>query len=207
MILGSGVLLSKVANVACQNELSGLEFAGGIPGTIGGAVRMNAGAHRQEMKDIVKTVTYIDVETLKVEEIDNKNCNFSYRSSVFCKMKDRIIISTKLKLQKEEEEKIKQKMEGYRQVRREKQPLNYPNAGSIFKRGDSFITAELIDKSGLKGYNIGDAFVSDLHSGFIVNKGNAKAKDVLELIEYIKEKVYEKFNVNIELEIEILGED
>ena len=202
----SGVLLSKISNVAYKKSLSGLEFACGIPGSIGGAVKMNAGAYGKEMKDIVITTTYLD-KNLELHTINNKENKFSYRCSRFFYNKDDIIISVTLNLKPEIKEKIKFEMESNMKSRKEKQPINYPSAGSVFKREENYITAQLIDQCNLKGYNIGDACVSEKHAGFIVNKGNATAKEFLELIEYIKNKVYEKFNVKIQLEIEVLGED
>ena len=204
--VGSGVLLSKIANEAYSKSLSGLEFASGIPGCIGGAIRMNAGAYGSEFKDIVISSEYLDKD-LKIYEITNEEHEFKYRHSRFCENKNDIIISTVLQLKEANKEEIKSKMDENNNSRKEKQPINFPNAGSTFKRGEGYITAQLIDKCGLKGYNVGDAYVSEKHAGFIINKGNATAKDVLELIEVVKKKVYEKFNVNIELEIEVLGED
>ena len=123
------------------------------------------------------------------------------------KNKNDIIVSTTLQLKEANKEEIKVKMDKNNNSRREKQPINFPSAGSTFKRGEGYITAQIIDKCELKGYNVGDAYVSEKHAGFIVNKGNATAKDVLELIDIVKKKVYEKFDVNIELEMEVLGED
>lgn len=165
---------------------------------------MNAGAHGKEMKDIVKTVKAIDYQgkekIFTIEELE-----FDYRTSLFKKEKY-IITEVVLKLQKGNKEEIKAKMEEYANYRKEKQPIEYPSAGSTFKRGSDFITAKLIDEAGLKGYHIGDAEISTKHCGFVINKGNATAEDVLALVEYIQEKVYEKFNKKIELEIEIIGE-
>lgn len=167
---------------------------------------MNAGAYGSEMKDIVIQTTYLD-SNLNLHTINNKENEFSYRLSRFTKNKEDIIVSTILQLQKGNKEQIKLNMNENNKSRKEKQPVNYPSAGSTFKRGEKYITAMLIDKCGLKGYNIGDAYVSEKHAGFIVNKGNATAKDVIALIEIIKKEVLKKFNVNIELEIEVLGED
>lgn len=205
-MVGSGVLLSKIATEAYNKGLSGLEFASGIPGTIGGAIRMNAGAYGNEFKDIVVSSKYLDKD-LKLHEINNQEHEFQYRMSRFSKNKNDIIISTILQLKEQNKEQIKLKMEENKKSRIEKQPIEFPSAGSTFKRGKDYITAQLIDKCGLKGYNVGDAYVSEKHAGFIINKGNAKAKDVLCLVEYIKEKVYKEFNINIELELEVLGED
>ena len=204
--VGAGNLLSKISNEAFNRGLSGLEFANGIPGSIGGAIRMNAGAYGSQFKDIVVSSKYLDKD-LNIHEIRNEEHEFKYRHSRFCKNKNDIIISTVLQLKKADKEEIKLKMDENNNSRKEKQPINSPNAGSTFKRGEGYITAQLIDKCSLKGYNVGDAYVSEKHAGFIVNKGNATAKEVLELINIVKKKVYEKFNVNIELEIEVLGED
>lgn len=200
------MLLSKIANEAYNKGLSGLEFAAGIPGTVGGAIRMNAGAYGSEFKDIVVSSEYLD-NNLELHKISNSEHEFQYRMSVFSKNKNDIIVSTILQLKEENKDQIKLKMDENKKSRVEKQPIEFPSAGSTFKRGKDYITAQLIDKCGLKGYNIGDAYVSEKHAGFIINKGNAKAKDVLCLIEHIKEKVYKEFNVNIELELEVLGED
>ena len=200
--VGSGVKLGLLAQKCLKSEITGFEFASGIPGTIGGAIRMNAGAHGSEMKDIVKTVTYMDRKG-KIHEIENKQAKFEYRKSLFSH-KDYIIIETKIELEKGNTNQIKEKMTEYANFRKEKQPIEYPSAGSIFKRGSDFITAKLIDECGLKGYQIGGAQISEKHAGFIINKDNATAKDVINLMEYTKEQVYEKFGKNIEAEIEIL---
>ncbi len=165
---------------------------------------MNAGAHGKEMKDIVVKTTYMDFEG-NINTIDHIEQEFSYRKSIFA-TKKWIILETELELQYTNKEEIKLKMEEYASYRREKQPITYPNAGSTFKRGEDFITAKLIDDAGLKGYSIGGAKVSEKHAGFIINTGNATAEDVLNLITYITETVYKRFNKNIELEIEVIGE-
>lgn len=201
---GSGVALPILAKTAYENSLSRLEFASGIPGTVGGAVKMNAGAYGGEFKDIVVNTTFLD-ENLEIHTISNKEQEFSYRHSIFSETND-IIISTKIKLQKENKELIKNKMDENWVKRKTKQPINFPNAGSIFKRKNEYIAAEIIDKCGLKGYNINDAYVSELHAGFIVNKGTATAQDVLNLIEYIKNVVQEKYGIELELEIRVIGE-
>ena len=165
---------------------------------------MNAGAHGKEMKDITKKVRCIDYQGKEIE-LANDELQFDYRDSRF-KREKYIITEITLQLQKGKKEKIKAKMEEYATYRKEKQPMEYPSAGSTFKRGADFITAKLIDEAGLKGYRIGDAEVSTKHSGFIINKGNATAKDVLALVEHVKKTVYEKFQKEIELEIEVMGE-
>ncbi len=203
---GAGVLLSKLSRIACEHGLSGLEFACGIPGSVAGAIKMNAGAYGGEIKDIIVSTTYID-ENLKLHTINNKENEFDYRYSRFFYNKKDIIIYADLELVEGDKEEIKKVMDSNMKSRKDKQPLNYASAGSTFKREKDYITAKLIDQCGLKGYNIGDAYVSEKHAGFVVNKGNAKASDILELIEIIKRKVYEKFNIQIKLEIEVLGED
>jgi len=156
------------------------------------------------MKEIVKETTYINEEgTIKV--IQNSEINFSYRHSRF-KEKQDIIINAKLQLEKGKIEDIKEKMETYKKSRLEKQPIDMPSAGSTFKRGTNFISAQLIDEAGLKGYSIGGAQVSLKHAGFIVNTGNATSKDILDLIDYVIKVVYEKFGKILELEVEVIGE-
>lgn len=202
--VGAGEKLGKLAQICLQKEITGVEELSGIPGTIGGAVRMNAGAHGKEMKDIVKIVKCLDYQG-KEKEFTKEELEFDYRSSLFKKEKY-IITEITLELHKGKKEGIKTKMDEYATYRREKQPIEYPSAGSTFKRGNDFITAKLIDEAGLKGYTIGDAEVSTKHSGFVINKGKATAEEVLELVEYIKKRVYEKFDKEIELEIEVVGE-
>lgn len=202
--VGSGALIPAVAKAAYENELSGLEFASGIPGTIGGAIKMNAGAYGGEFKDIVLETTFMD-EDCNLHTITNDEHKFSYRNSFFGS-NNNIIVLTKLKLKKSDKEKIRKKMNENFAKRKEKQPINMPNAGSIFKRKNNIIPAEVIDKSGLKGYNINDAVVSNLHSGFIINNGNATAADVLELIDHIKSTIKQKYNEDLEIEIKVIGE-
>ncbi len=202
--VGAGTLLSKLSKTACENSLTGLEFASGIPGTVGGAITMNAGAYGGEFKDIVVSTTYID-NNLNIHTIANKEHNFEYRNSIF-KDNNFIILNSKLKLKEDIKENIEARMKQNSEKRKKSQPIEYPNAGSIFKRENGFITAEAIDKCGLKGYNIRDAYVSEKHAGFIVNKGEATAKDVIDLIEYIKKIIYEKYKIKIETEIKIIGE-
>lgn len=167
---------------------------------------MNAGAYGSEFKDIVVVSKYLDKD-LKLHEINNEEHEFKYRYSRFNENKSDIIVSSVLQLEDGNMEEIKERMDANNKSRREKQPINFPSGGSTFKRGEGYITAELIDKCGLKGYNVGDSYVSEKHAGFIVNKGNATAKDVLSLAQIVKKKVHEEFNIDIELEIEVLGED
>mgnify|MGYP004499334553 FL=1 len=202
IILGSGNKIGETAQKLYQKEIKGFEFASGIPGTIGGAIRMNAGAHGTEMKDIVKTITYITSKG-QINKISSEEAKFEYRKSIFTQNRN-VILETEIQLSKGKKEEIKSKMDEYATYRKEKQPIEYPSAGSTFKRGTDFITAKLIDECGLKGYQIGGAQISEKHAGFIINKGNASAKDVINLIEYTKEQVYNKFGKNIETEIEII---
>lgn len=203
IIVNAGVKNAVIAKKALDNNLQGFETISGIPGTIGGAVRMNAGAYGIEIKDVVESVTYIDFDTLEIKTITNEGCDFSYRHSIFCENKN-VIVSCVLKLEKGNTEDIKNKMEECATSRREKQPLEFPSAGSTFKRGEGFITAKIIDECGLKGYSIGGAQVSEKHAGFIINKDNATATDIINLINYVKIVVKEKTGKDIELEIEII---
>jgi len=200
--VGSGVKLGFIAQKCLKQELAGFEFASGIPGTIGGAIRMNAGAHGKEMKDVVTTITYMDRDG-EIHKIQNEGAKFEYRNSLFAH-KDYIILEVEMKLEKGNSKDIQEKMTEYATYRKEKQPIEYPSAGSTFKRGTDFITAKLIDECGLKGYQIGGAQISEKHAGFIINKENATANDVIKLIEYTKEQVFNKFGKIIEPEIEII---
>lgn len=199
----AGVKNAILGRKALDNNLQGFEFAAGIPGTIGGAIRMNAGAYGGEIKDIVQDVEYLDYEDLKIKKITNKECNFEYRHSVFCENKN-IILSATFKLKNGIKEEIANRMNEFAKSRKEKQPLEYPSAGSTFKRGTDFITAKLIDECGLKGYQIGGAQVSEKHAGFIINKENATAKNIIDLVEYVKKTVKEKTGKSIDLEVEII---
>lgn len=203
--VGAGVLLGQLAQKLATESITGFEFAAGIPGTIGGAIAMNAGAYGTEFKDIVLQVTYMDLDG-NIYTVNNEECKFDYRHSMF-KNNNFIVLETKLGLKyAENSDLIKQKMNELLQQRKLKQPVSMPSGGSTFKRGTDFIAAKLIDECGLKGYSIGGAEVSDVHAGFIVNKGNATAKDVLQLVDYVKKCVKEKFNKEIELEICVIGE-
>lgn len=204
--VSSGLTNALLAKILLDNSLSGFEFAGGIPGTIGGAVYMNAGAYSLEMKNIVVSTKYLDLNTYEIKTIANNEHNFEYRKSIFQNL-NTVILETTLKLQKGNKEEMKAKMQEYAEKRKTTQPLDKPSAGSTFKRGTDFITAKLIDESGLKGYSIGGAQVSEKHAGFIINTGNATAKDIINLINYVKEKVYEKFGKTIEEEVKIIGEN
>lgn len=200
----AGVKLGFLAQKLLKEELTGFEFAAGIPGSIGGAVRMNAGAYGGEMKDIIVETKCL-TPSGEIVTLSNEEQKFSYRHSIFTENRY-IVLETKIKLQKGNKDKIKAKMDDYAQQRKEKQPISLPSAGSIFKRGTDFVTAKVIDECGLKGFSIGDAQVSTKHAGFVVNNGNATAEDVLKLIEHVQKVVLEKTGKKIELEIEVLGE-
>ncbi len=204
IIAGAGEPLGKIAYSLVKEEIAGFEFAGGIPGSIGGAIRMNAGAYGGEMKDCVQTVICLTREG-EIKELSNAECNFSYRHSIFCD-EPLVIIQVQMKFPYGKKEDIQSKMNEYAQSRKEKQPLEFPSAGSTFKRGTDFITAKLIDECGLKGYQVGGAQVSTLHAGFVVNTGNATAENVISVIKYVKQTVFEKTGKQIELELELLGE-
>ena len=200
--VNDAVPIGFLAQKFLKEEITGFEELSGIPGTIGGAILMNAGAHGKEIKDIVTEVIAMDYNG-KIFNFTNEEAEFTYRHSKFSNG-EYIILQAKMLLQKGSKEEIKAKMDEYAQYRKEKQPIEYPSAGSTFKRGTDFITAKLIDEAELKGYSIGGAKVSEKHAGFIINTGDATAKDVLDLAKYVTDKVYEKFGKKIEFEIKIL---
>ncbi|MBO4940948.1 MAG: UDP-N-acetylmuramate dehydrogenase [Clostridia bacterium] len=200
----SGALLSKVANYVQRQGLSGLEFASGIPGSIGGAVFMNAGAYEHEIKEVIKSVEYMD-KNGEIFTVSNGNCDFGYRTSLFSK-NDYIVLGCTLTLKADNPCEIRKRMDDYTSRRTSKQPLEKPSAGSVFKRPVGYFAGALIEQSGLKGYGIGGAQVSQKHAGFIINTGNATAKDVLDLIEYIQKVVLENFGVTLETEVKMIGE-
>ncbi|MGN1330130.1 MAG: UDP-N-acetylmuramate dehydrogenase [Clostridia bacterium] len=202
IVAGAGVPVALLSNFAYRNGIKGYEFLSGIPGTVGGAVKMNAGAYKSEIKDILVNTTYLD-EKYNIVKIENKEHEFSYRNSIFFK-KNWIIIGSTFKIEKGDIAEIKAKRNEMSNLRKEKQPLELPNAGSIFKRSGDDIPAMLIDKAGLKGYKIGGAQISEKHAGFIVNTGDAKAKDILDLIKYTKEIIKKKYGKDLELEVIIL---
>ena len=203
---GCGVLLGSVGTNASRAGLAGAEFANGIPGTLGGAVYMNAGAYGGQLADIVCETVCYDFDAKQVLHLDNAAQHFGYRHSVFME-KNYIILSATLQLTKDEPDAIRARMNDYLARRREKQPLEYPSAGSVFKRPEGHFAGKLIEDAGLKGLRVGGAEVSPKHAGFIVNVGGATARDVLELIERIREKVYAMSGVTLECEIRTIGED
>lgn len=202
----AGAMLSKVAFVAMENSLEGLVFASGIPGTVGGAVVMNAGAYGGQMKDVIKEVTLFDEKNGEIITLSGDEMNFSYRHSI-CKEKKLIVLSAVFELAKGDKEEIKEKAAELAKARRDKQPLEYPSAGSTFKRPEGYFAGKLIEDAGLKGYSVGGACVSTKHCGFVINKDNATAKDIITLICDVTKIVYDKFGVTLEPEVCIIGED
>jgi len=201
----AGALLSVVGKAVLREELKGFEFAAGIPGTLGGALAMNAGAYGGEMKDIVKSVRVMDTDG-NIFEFTNEQMEFEYRRSILSKT-DYIVLSTEIELEKGNYDEIKATMLDFTQRRVTKQPLSLPSAGSTFKRPVGQFAGKLIEDSGLRGLTLRGAQVSEKHCGFVVNLGNAKAKDLIELMYVVKSTVNAKFGIMLEEEIKILGED
>lgn len=199
MTAGCGVLLSKAAMQAAERGLTGFEFAGGIPGTLGGAVTMNAGAYGGEIRDVILSARVMtkagDVRELSAEELD-----LSYRHSII-QEKDLIVLSADFAFAHGDEEQIKEQMRQLNTQRREKQPLEYGSAGSTFKRPEGYFAGKLIQDAGLKGYRSGDVMVSEKHSGFVVNVGKGTCGDAMRVIEHVQRTVYEQFGVELELEV------
>ena len=199
----AGALLSRVSKTALEHGLTGMEFAAGIPGSLGGAVAMNAGAYGGEMKDILTDVEVLtpdgEIKTLSLEELD-----LSYRHSCIFE-KDYIVLSVHLQLEQGDTTVIRNRMDELARARREKQPLEYPSAGSTFKRPAGYFAGALIQDAGLKGYTVGGAQVSEKHSGFVVNRGGATAEEVLFLIKQVQKKVKSRFGVTMEPEVRMVG--
>lgn len=202
---GAGALLSKVANTACDNSLTGLVFASGIPGSIGGAVYMNAGAYGGQMADVITQVELLDYEKGEIITKDAGSMEFGYRTSVV-KNNPYMVLSATLQLDFGKKEQIKSEMDELALQRRSKQPLEYPSAGSTFKRPEGYFAGKLIEDAGLKGYRVGGAVVSQKHSGFVVNDNNATCEDIVNLIKYVKKTVKDRFGVTLEPEVCMLGE-
>ena len=200
----AGANLTSASVKAAGWGLTGLEFACGIPGSCGGAVYMNAGAYGGEIADVLEYSEYYDTVHKKIRVLHRSEHDFSYRHSIYQRRKDLIITGVGFKLVRAPESNIRSLMDEYTKKRRASQPHEYPNAGSIFKRPESGYAAKMIDDCGLKGLSVGGAQVSEKHAGFIVNRGGATAKDVLALIEIIKEQVYKRFGVTLECEIKII---
>ncbi|HAG04978.1 MAG TPA: UDP-N-acetylenolpyruvoylglucosamine reductase [Lachnospiraceae bacterium] len=203
LIAGAGALLSSVAKNAANNGLTGMEFASGIPGTVGGAVYMNAGAYGGEIKDILKKITVLDGD--KIKELSNDECFFGYRKSRLME-EEFIVLGAEFSLERGDKDIINAQMAEFNQRRIQKQPIEFPSAGSTFKRPLNGFAAKLIEDCGLKGFSVGQAQVSPKHSGFVVNNGGATASDVLSLMEYIEKTVFSKTGVMLEPEVRIIGE-
>jgi len=201
----AGVILNQLVIIALKNNLTGLEWAAGIPGTVGGAIFGNAGAFGKSIGDLIEEVEVLDSESEKIKILGNKDCKFSYRNSLFKKNKNLIILSAIFQLKKEKKSEIERKIKEYLDYRRETQPLNFPSAGSVFKNPLGFSAGDLIEKSGLKGKKIGDVKISEKHANFILNLEKGRARDVIELIKLIKKEVKNKFGIALEEEIQYLG--
>ena len=199
----TGISLSSLADKAKEAELSGLEFASGIPGSLGGALYMNAGAYGGEMKDVVKSVLTLNYKG-DFQEIGAKKLNLSYRNSLLQK-ENLIAVQATIELEKGDKEKISAKMKELNTKRKEKQPLDWPSAGSIFKRPENDYAGRLIEEAGMKSFKIGDAQVSEKHAGFIINKGKATAKDIKKLIEKVRNEVYKTSGIYLEIEPKFIG--
>lgn len=202
IVAKAGAKLSKIAVKALNESLTGFEFAHGIPGNLGGAVTMNAGAYGGEMKDVLKWVKVLDnngeMKTLKAEELE-----LGYRTSVIVKEK-MIVLEACIELHEGNRDEIEMHMKELMAKRKEKQPLEYPSAGSTFKRPEGYFAGKLIQDAGLKGYRVGGAMVSEKHSGFVINYDNATATDIINLMKNVRKKVYEEFQVTLEPEVKIL---
>ena len=199
----AGAAISKVALFAMERGLEGLEFAAGIPGTVGGGVVMNAGAYGGEMKQVVESVRVLSSEG-EILTLDNDTMEFGYRTSII-RNRNFTVLSVTFRLREGNREEIRARIEDFQKRRMEKQPLNYPSAGSTFKRPEGYFAGKLIMDAGLRGFQIGDARVSDKHCGFVVNVGKATARDVTDVIEEVQEKVRERFGVSLEREVIYLG--
>lgn len=201
----AGIMLSRLSRIALEHGLGGLEFAEGIPGTLGGAVTMNAGAYDGEMSMIVKGVQYLGSDG-QVRALDNRQLSFGKRAS-FVQSDGGVVLKARISLKKGDCKSISAKMDEFRRKRREKQPLELPSAGSVFKRPEGNFAGKLIQDCGLRGCRIGGAEVSCLHCGFIVNVDNASAGDVISLIRHIQDKVYDGYGVQLQPEVKIVGEE
>lgn len=203
MIVEAGAMLSKVSKVAMENCLAGLEFASGIPGTIGGAVYMNAGAYGGEMKDVLVSVSALVNGEEKIFSAEDMELSYRHSFAMEC---DMIITKVVLRLHPDERTAIESRMNDFNSRRREKQPLEYPSAGSTFKRPTGYFAGKLIMDSGLSGKSVGGAMVSPKHCGFVINNENATASDIFQLIKLVQSEVYDKFKVELETEVRLIGD-
>jgi UDP-N-acetylmuramate dehydrogenase len=202
---GAGTKLGELLDISVKNNLAGLEWAAGIPGTVGGAIYGNAGAFGSSMADFVCSIEILDLNSKKIIILKNKNCKFGYRKSVFQDNKNWIIVSAEILLKKDNKKNIKNKIKEFLDNRKKTQPLNFPSAGSIFKNPKIFSAGELIEKCNLKGKKIGGAMISEKHANFIINYDGAKAGDIKKLINFVKKSVKNKFKIILEEEIKYLG--
>ncbi len=203
IVANAGALLSRIASVALKNSLAGFEFASGIPGSLGGAVVMNAGAYGGEMKDVVVQTEYVS-KNGEIRTFSGDEHGFSYRHSNF--EDGDAVICSRIKLKRGNEAEIRALMNDFNSRRREKQPLEYPSAGSTFKRPEGYFAAKLIDDAGLRGAKCGGAMVSEKHCGFVINYDNATSGDVYNLMQHVEKEVFEKFGVELHPEVRLLGE-
>ena len=206
IIAGAGALMSQVARKALEAELSGFEFASGIPGSIGGGVFMNAGAYGGEIANVIEYARVLDKTSGSIKTIQAQELELSYRHSVLQQSGD-IVIEVKLNLKQGNYEVIEQEMKSLTAKRNEKQPVQYPSAGSFFRRPEGYFAGKLIQDAGLKGLSVGGAKVSSKHAGFIINTGSATASDILSLMRLVQNTVYDRFGVMMEPEVRIIGED
>lgn len=205
LVCGCGALMSAVAKEALRADLTGFEFASGIPGSIGGAAFMNAGAYGGEMKDIVTAVNLVSRDGKTLRTVKGENMNFGYRHSLLQETGE-VAVTVELQLSKGNHEEIAAKMNELTKRRNEKQPVQYPSAGSFFKRPEGYFAGKLIQDAGLKGLSVGGAQVSELHSGFIINRDGATAADIIDLMYLVQNTVYDKFGVRLEPEVRIIGD-
>lgn len=199
----AGVSLALLGRTAWKHSLTGLEFAAGIPGILGGAIRMNAGAYGGEMKDVVTEVKVLTEEG-EVLDLPAKQLEFAYRKSIV-EEKNYVVLEVKMQLKQGNADKIRNYMDQLSKQRKEKQPLEYASAGSTFKRPEGHFAGKLIQDAGLRGFSVGDAMVSEKHCGFVINRKNATAKDILELMKYVRQEVKDKFDVLLEPEVRFIG--
>lgn len=200
----AGAMMSRIAAVAREHSLTGLEFASGIPGTIGGGVVMNAGAYGGELKDVITRVRVMDVDGT-IREVASQDMHFGYRTSLI-KEEPLVVLEVEMQLAPGEQTRIQEQMDELAAKRKEKQPLEYPSAGSTFKRPEGHFAGALIQDSGLRGYRVGDAQVSEKHCGFVINRGNATCEDVTSLMKHVIQVVEEKYGVTLEPEVILVGD-
>lgn len=204
VVVESGYQIIKLSMICASKGLSNLEFASGIPATVGGAIHSNAGAYNSEMSDVVSEVTVLD-KNLNIITLKNEECNFAYRYSIFKDNNDYIILSAKIIMKESNKDEILKLIEERKKRRIESQPLEYPSAGSVFRNPEGLSSWKLIDDLGLKGYSVGGAKVSEKHANFVINYNNATANDIKSVIEYVQKKVKEKYNIELKVEQEFVN--